>query len=425
MLPDGMRQVVLGFDLEDRLKRLLLISYAFAPAGNVGSFRVTRLAKYLVRLGWQIDVVCAAPSLYELIDKNECIPEGVSVYETQVFGARVGSGTFFSDTRSMWRRMLGTLAIPDNKIGWFPFAFRIAKKLMKVNSYDAVLSSSFPYTAHIVGRFLRLRSDVPWVVDLRDPWVGYAGFKEPAWKRWIQGQFEKSVVGAADCVLANTHWMCSLLQERYPNLEQWKFMVLTNGYDIEDFDAASECSRNGFTVGFAGRLYPGLAIESFLAAVAVARRKIAELRLLFIGDFTDQPDFRTLLRKYDLLDWSFLESHLGHKETLAKLAGVDALLILNYQTDGAEWCIPYKTYESIYLNKPLIVVSPLRGALPDLLRDYAFIAEPSDSDGIQAAIRSTCRAVQERQEFPMMNQFDFRKLAGDLHARLVNLRHPR
>ena len=407
------------------MKRLLLISYAFAPAGNVGSFRVTRLSKYLVRLGWQVDVVCAQSSVYELIDENERIPDGVAVYETNVFGARVGNGTFFSDTRSMWRRMLGTLAIPDNKIGWFPFALQTAKKLMKVNAYDAVLSSSFPYTAHIVGRFLRLRSDIPWVVDLRDPWVGYAGFKEPAWKRWIQRQFEKSVVGDADCVLANTHSMCSLLQKRYAYLDRRKFMVLTNGYDIEDFDAVPVCSRDNFTVGFAGRLYHGLAIESFLAAVAVARSNIEEIRLLFIGDFTDQPDFRALLRKYDLLDRSFLESHLGHKETLAKLADVDALLILNYQTDGAQWCIPYKTYESIYLNKPLIVVSPMHGALPDLLKGYAFIADPLDSDGIQHAIQSTRHAAQEHHEFPAMNRFDFSKIAQDLHARLVNLSHPR
>src|ERR1051325_3776824 len=61
--------------------RLLVITYHFGSNGAVGGLRWTGITKYLVRLGWEVKVITAAPpehasveSSPALLDDPRCLP---------------------------------------------------------------------------------------------------------------------------------------------------------------------------------------------------------------------------------------------------------------------------------------------------------------------------------------------------------------
>ena len=41
-------------------KRLLIVSYHFAPQNAIGAVRMTKVAKYLTRMGYDVTVLCGA-----------------------------------------------------------------------------------------------------------------------------------------------------------------------------------------------------------------------------------------------------------------------------------------------------------------------------------------------------------------------------
>ena len=48
-------------------KRVLLISYYFAPQNTIGAIRPTKMAKYLERMGYEVTVICGG-GLDEKVD---------------------------------------------------------------------------------------------------------------------------------------------------------------------------------------------------------------------------------------------------------------------------------------------------------------------------------------------------------------------
>jgi hypothetical protein len=51
---------------------------------------------------------------------------------------------------------------------WEKHVNRVVSKLLDSKKYDLLLSSSSPFTAHIIGRNIASNLNVPWVADYRD-----------------------------------------------------------------------------------------------------------------------------------------------------------------------------------------------------------------------------------------------------------------
>ena len=109
------------------------------------------------------------------------------------------------------------LFFPDDQVGWVPFAVRAALKAHRSNPFDAVFSTSFPVSAHLVaGTFKRL-TGVPWVAEFRDPWVGNVLPVPLPWmQRRLQIKLERWIVRTADRVVCVTPRLARMYQERYP-----------------------------------------------------------------------------------------------------------------------------------------------------------------------------------------------------------------
>ena len=177
-----------GKDTESR-KKLLLITYVFAPLSVVGIFRPLRIAKYLPRFEWDVDVLTAYPRTDVLHDKEliKEIPDSVAVHRIKrwdpwslvnkpnryVAASTSSNGSrpvqqvthdkekkpslkdrmkaVVSRFRQMMRHMFST---PDTQVFWVPFATLKGIRLNRLNRYDAILTTSPPHSCHLIGWLL-------------------------------------------------------------------------------------------------------------------------------------------------------------------------------------------------------------------------------------------------------------------------------
>jgi len=154
-------------------KRILMIAYHFPPVrGSTGLHRTLSFSRYLLEdHGWQPTVLTVHPRAYRATEDAMLgdIASGVEVLRT-----------FACDTArhlSIRGRYPLRMALPDEWVSWWLGAVLAGRKLIRKQRPD-VIWSTFPIaTAHLIGRALHRRSEIPWVADFRDSWVDWLSRK--------------------------------------------------------------------------------------------------------------------------------------------------------------------------------------------------------------------------------------------------------
>ena len=172
------------------LKKVLIITYYWPPAGGPGVQRVLKFAKYLPEFGWQPIILTVENGEYPAIDESllKEIPQGIKVYKTKSFEPFTIYRKFFSDKKnqpipvgilaqsggSLKKRIANFIRlnfiIPDAKIGWKFSAVKEGQKIIDLEKPDLIFSSSPPPTTHLIAKTLAKRNKIKWIADLRDPW---------------------------------------------------------------------------------------------------------------------------------------------------------------------------------------------------------------------------------------------------------------
>ena len=155
------------------------------------------------------------------------------------------------------------LYYPDAQVGWAPFALLAGRRMLRERPVEAIVSSSFPITAHVVARHLAREAGVPWVVEFRDPWseVMASGLQKRRAAR-----LERSLAGAASAVvMPSPSW-----GQRHARLWGRPVDVIPNGHDLTTAPVAAP--PRGLVLGYLGTYYPE--VQASLAPVwsAVKRR---------------------------------------------------------------------------------------------------------------------------------------------------------
>jgi glycosyltransferase involved in cell wall biosynthesis len=220
------------------MRKVLIITYYWPPAGGPGVQRVLKFAKYLPEFGWEPLILTVAHGDYPAVDESLCseIPDGLPVYKTRTlepFGTyRKVTGTnsdqeiptyiLNADNSDDWRRKLGkwvraNLFIPDARLGWIPFARRAGRKIIDAEDVRIIFTSSPPHSLQFIGRNLAKLTGRKWIVDLRDPWTEAFWQREmsmtlPA--RYLNTQMEKAILKSADDLITVSPSIAELIQKK-------------------------------------------------------------------------------------------------------------------------------------------------------------------------------------------------------------------
>lgn len=309
-------------------------------------------------------------------------------------------------------------------IGWLPHAVAAAQR----TQFDAIYSSSGPFTSHVVGLLLKQMTAKPWVAELRDGWYQWnrSIFPDyPAWRGMLEQRLESAVIRSADRVVLVTDRMADAFRAQYADLPREHFSVVSNGFDPVQF-AAAPGTPTGFEVLHAGALYYGRGIAELLQAAArLAQQDSAfarAFRLTLLGTLDARA--RGEVAEHSAGLKIELRGQLDHAGTVAAMRNAAVLLLVANTTPGAEATVPGKLFEYLAVGRPVLAVAPHESSTADVLNmtGGGRVAEAGNVDAIACALREMFNGETAPPDPEQVRRFDRRRLAGQLAQVLDDVR---
>ncbi|MGH7532830.1 MAG: polysaccharide biosynthesis C-terminal domain-containing protein, partial [Gemmatimonadales bacterium] len=303
-----------------RARRMILLTYHFPPDPAVGGLRWQKLARYAAERGWGIDVVAGDPGALPATDPGGLgdLPAGLRIYQVprpRLRLPRIVDGLWHL-VRPAIRGPAGTGAgraqsLNTATLRWWPrstrdvartwFAWaehrqdvalgraaaRVAQAVMEPGVHRVIVSCGPPHGVHVAARHLAGQADLPFVMDLRDPWRIVQRLPEAVASKagLALARFqERRCVAAAALVIANTDAHGEVLRRLYPGAAP-RIHVVPNGCDDDPLPARTFERR--FVVAYAGNVYLDRDPAPFFRAVALVVREMgitqAEFGVEFMG----------------------------------------------------------------------------------------------------------------------------------------------
>ncbi len=353
-------------------KTVLMLAYYFPPLGMGGVQRMSKLAKYLPQHGYDVKVLTVKPIRYPAHDKTllEELPGSVEVFRSgSTDPARVAK---IIPVPFHWSRRLRTVAKnragfwPDAKIGWKKAAVKLGREILSKGKTDILLSSSPPITGHLVAMELAGEFGLPWVADFRDIWES----RPPE-----QLYRDKSLIDRSNKLLRNISEKAkavTAINETIAKRLAPAGIVIRGGFDPDDLaDIESNPKPDRFVVcylGTVGSLHP---LEPFFEAARMASEKepdfARQLSFRIIGA-NDQHDIVQKASNFKLQDKIELIDYLPHRESLARAAESDVMLLS--VPAGYEDIMTGKIFDLMALKAPLLASVPIPGEAQQLINSY-------------------------------------------------------
>jgi hypothetical protein len=410
------------------MRRVLMPSYYFPPLGGIGSIRALKFARYLPEFGWEPTIIAPRNGAYyrdstlEFDEKQVFRTASLEISRTAktVIGAQrddtrpADVGPMLGRVRDLVRRWIYR---PDPQIGWYPFAVRCGRQVLRQREFDAIFSSSFPITAHLVARRLHHEFGVPWVAEFRDLWTDVSRH-DSLRRQSLDERTEHVLLKDATAVTTVSQSYAELFLTRGAR----SVTVITNGFDPVDFPPTSD--SNGFVATYLGTYYPDRQdLTTALHALGglVRSGSFPALTLRFVGDFPQT--LGTTIAEEGLTEsvqsTGFVPYHEGlrllSESTLLLLAGPVSTTFAGSKLRGN---IASKVFEYLGSRRPILYVGQLDADIVTILRSHAGVmcVKPGDTEGARQAILALVR--QQVFDRESLEPYTRRSLAGRLAATL-------
>lgn len=402
--------------------RLLLISYYFPPDPSVGGLRWQETAKHFAEHGWVTDAVTRDFSGLPGLDLGRLgrLPGGM-----RVFTARDREPLLGRAHRRLWPLLKSRLrshgrsneaglsraqvfeqqidrgAIRRAYLAWLAFArdaewarqsSAVALSVARTTAFRVVISSGPPHMAHVAGVRVAQATNLPLIVDMRDPWSLSERLPDdtasPAWFA-LARHHERRVLRHAALVVMNTEQSRDAMRAQYPTLAD-RFATIRNGSDDDEIPTPQRDRK--FRIRFAGSIYIDRDPRPLFRAAARVISELAigpaQLAIEFIGhvETFSGTSVMEIARQEGIEHFVSVGGRVPRREALEFLAGATMLLNLPQDNDLA---VPAKIYEYVKMNAWMLVLASKNSATGQLLKDSdARVVEPQDIDGIAHILRS-------------------------------------
>ncbi len=215
-------------------KRILLVTESFPPVSHSGTLRTAAFARYLPRFGVDVDVLTAAQEYRT----NRGVSEAQS---EEVLGCNV--------FRCNWKYEQGNRFFPrilrrvPGLNGWYAQQYRktLASAIVtqflrqpKRPGYSAIIASSPPSEALLVGERLAAELDLPFIVDLRDLWTYVSHYRH--YFDWLHDfRIESSVLKSAKAILVTTNGARDVVCNSF-GIPSSRCHLVPNGFDVAELE---------------------------------------------------------------------------------------------------------------------------------------------------------------------------------------------
>jgi len=404
------------------LKRAILVSYEFPPRASAQALSAAKLAKGLAERGWEIEVVTVLDPPTKLLDGTLLreLPDEVRVniaysleptrlaqaYSRIAKGFDGREGKAPSGEQGGWQthesaryytslprwavQLLKAFFLPDEKIGWMPWAVREGERIHRRRPVDVVIGDGPPYTSNSVGVRLARRLGLPCVAVLMDPVFGCYAFPPPTpMHALFMRRFERKLSAQCNLITIATEAMREDLVARVPEADD-RVMVLCNGFDPEDFDKPRHASHDGFVISYVGAFQRSITPEVFLKALRSAAERDPgfgeDVKVRFVG-----PSYRPLRQTLSTLGLDAIVTETGlvsHEEAISYMRSSDILLLVLGPEPESRSILTTKLPEYLASGRPVLALVPPDGVAAETVRRCSAgeVVRPGDVEGAAQAL---------------------------------------
>lgn len=370
------------------MKKVLIVTYYWPPGSNPGVLRMLKTCKYLPEFGWQPVILTVKDGSYPSVDETleGKVDSSVKVFKTQSWepfrlfnfltGKKGNTGTVgmanIKDSKglisrlSLWVR--ANIFIPDARMGWVPFAYKRAKKLIEEEGIDVVFTTGPPQSTHLVGLKLKKKLGIPWVMDLRDPWTGIYYNKFLPRTRLARNKdkdLEVEAASSADYITTVSKGLEDEFRSINKNIE-----LIYNGFDEDDFDFEPMGKlKNKFRVCFFGNLLPNQDIDGLWKGIKKALDERNELAAIFELIFVGNVHEEILVKLQKRMPGIIIEKrpYMPHSEAVKMMSAVDVLLFIIPDAEDNELILTGKLFEYLASGSEILAVGPVNGNAAEVL----------------------------------------------------------
>jgi glycosyltransferase involved in cell wall biosynthesis len=368
-------------------KKVLIVTYYWPPSGGSGVQRWLKFVKYLDKAGYETFVLTPENPQFQILDPSlqRDVPSNTTVIKLPIWepydafykimellgkkkpGATdmisTGEKTFFQKV-SGWVR--GNLLIPDPRKFWVKPASKFLNDLIKKNQIDVIITTGPPHSIHLIG--LRLRKKIPnlkWIADFRDPWSEWDLLDTLSLSKSSRNKhrsLERKVLQTADRVITIAPFHVKLFEK----LGGRKVDLITNGFDMDDFEKINRIKTSRFTIRHTGVVDELRDPRPFMLALKKVFSANDDVMVEFIGnvnssfkDFISNDPALSKITKFT--------NTIPHKQLLKLYGETDLLLLVLAHTAIASGNLPGKFFEYLASGVPVVAVGPVDGDAADVL----------------------------------------------------------
>lgn len=356
--------------------KLLVVSYWYPPSVSPRAFRWSALAEHWAARGWEVHVVAGwSPELArrERVGGVEVYRPGVHLRGTARRAlARLRGGTptpaaaevspppLARAARWLYERTWGRVCWPDDAGLWIPAAARTAARLAREHRFDALVTVSHPFSAHLAGSLVHgAMGGVPWVADVGDPFSFLAD--TPVNNHALYGALnraaERAVLRRCTAAAVTVEGAREMYARHFPAAAA-KLRVIPPLLAPARLGPAPAFPADGaLRLVFSGNLYARVRTPDFaLRLVAALRGRMPgrRLELHFFGNVR-QCAASFAPHAAELGRGLFLHGVVERADALCALRDADVLVNLGNRT---AYQLPSKTVEYVASGKPVLNLVP-------------------------------------------------------------------
>ncbi|WP_282056053.1 glycosyltransferase family 4 protein [Maribacter luteus] len=369
------------------MKKVLIITYYWPPAGGPGVQRWLKFVKYLPHFGITPIVYIPENPNYPILDESfvKEVPKDVVIYKHPIRepyklagliskkdAKRISSGIITTRNQSIIEKAMlwvrGNFFIPDARKNWVGPSVKFLDAIIDKEQIDTVITTGPPHSIHLIGNRLKELKGIRWLADFRDPWTSIGYHKKLKLTHKSQRKhkrLEHLVLNNADGVIVTSN----TTKEEFETITNKPISVITNGYDSDD-QWQLPLSKE-FTISHVGSLLSGrnpLVLWKVLGELVNENEGFkTNLKLRLAGVISE--DVLQTIKDSGLENHTEILGYVSHEEAIAVQQKSQVLLLVEIDSEETRGILPGKLYEYMAAARPILAIGPEKWDAAQIIAD--------------------------------------------------------
>lgn len=340
------------------MKKVLIISPYFVPSNAPDMHRTRMSLPYYSNYGWEAELVCVHDK-YSEFNKDELlwesVPKSIKIHYVNALPKKVTS-----------KLGLGSLALRS----LWSYRQKV-NQLLKNKKYDLIYFSTTQFPICILGTYWKKKFNIPYVIDMQDPWHTEYYQNKPKHERppkyWFSYRLNKYLepmaMNKVGGLISVSETYLKDLEHRYNHIKNTPKKVITFGYSDIDLEISknvikpSSAKKTLTYIGVLGAMMHK-SLEILFKGLSALPEFQKDYQLVFKGTSYANKNqavktAETIAQQYNIKNITEDTNRIGMFEVLSELSSSTGLLIIGTDDEGYT---ASKLYPYLQVGKPILAI---------------------------------------------------------------------